>query len=65
MRGVIRPLPGQREGSRPKHDITEGVMTSADDARLEATLWIDVYGYALQCQTQPLMRADASCSMSA
>jgi hypothetical protein len=31
-------LPGQREWSRPKHDVTEGIMTSADDMRPEATL---------------------------
>jgi hypothetical protein len=36
-RGV---LPGQREWSRPKHDVTEGIMTSADDMRPEATLLI-------------------------
>jgi hypothetical protein len=34
--------PGQRERSRPKHDVTEGIMTSADDMRREATLLIGV-----------------------
>jgi hypothetical protein len=33
-------LPGQREQSRPKHKVTEGIMTSADDMRPEATLFI-------------------------
>ena len=33
-------LPGQREQSRPKHDVTEGIMTSADDMRPEATLLV-------------------------
>jgi hypothetical protein len=33
-------LPGQREWSRPKHDVTEGILTSADDMRPEATLLI-------------------------
>jgi hypothetical protein len=33
-------LPGQREWSRPKHDVTEGIMTSVDDMRPEATLLI-------------------------
>jgi hypothetical protein len=32
--------PGQREKSRPKHDVTEGIMTSAEDMRPEATLLI-------------------------
>jgi len=29
--GVIGVLPGQREWSRPKHDMTEGIMTLAED----------------------------------
>jgi len=33
-------LPGQREQSRPKHDVTEGIMTLAVDKRPEATLLI-------------------------
>jgi hypothetical protein len=35
-------LPGQREQSRPKHDVTEGIMTSAEDMRPEATLLISL-----------------------
>ena len=35
-----RVLPGQRELSRPKHDVIEGIMTLADDKRPEATLLI-------------------------
>jgi hypothetical protein len=45
-------LPGQREWSRPKHDVTEGIMTSAEDMRLEATLLIGVSSNALQRQTR-------------
>ena len=37
---VIGALPGQREWSQPKHDVTEGIMTSAADRRPEATLLI-------------------------
>jgi hypothetical protein len=37
---VLRALPGQRELSWPKHDVTEEIMTSADDMRLQATLLI-------------------------
>jgi len=33
-------LPGQRERSRPKHDVTEGIMMLAEDMRPEATLLI-------------------------
>jgi hypothetical protein len=50
VRGIVTLLPqaitdndalrGQREQSRPKHDVTEGMMTSADDMRPEATLLI-------------------------
>jgi len=39
---IIGALPGQREQSRPKHDMTEGIMTSAEDMRPEATLLIGV-----------------------
>jgi hypothetical protein len=39
-------LPGQRERSRPKHDVTDGIMTSADDMRPEATLLIGLSQYA-------------------
>jgi len=37
---VIMVLPGQRDSSRPKHDVTEGIMTLAKDMRPEATLLI-------------------------
>jgi len=33
-------LPGEREWSRPKHDVTERFMTSAEDMRPEGTLLI-------------------------
>jgi len=33
-------LSGQREKSRPKHDVTEGILTLAKDKRPEATLLI-------------------------
>jgi hypothetical protein len=33
-------LPGQTEWSRPKHEVTEEIMTSAVDMRPEATLLI-------------------------
>jgi hypothetical protein len=36
----VGALPGQREWSRPKHDVTEGIMMPADDMRPEATLLI-------------------------
>jgi len=39
---VIMILSGQREQSRPKHDVTEGIMTLAEDKRPEATLLIDL-----------------------
>jgi hypothetical protein len=51
---VIDALPGQRERSRPKHDVSEGIMTSADDMRPEATLLIGLSKYALQRQTRIL-----------
>jgi len=51
---VIDVLPGQRQESRPKHDVTEGIMTSADDMRPEATLLIGLSEYALQHQTRIL-----------
>ena len=35
-----RVLPGQREWSRPKHDVTEGAMTLAEDTRPETALLI-------------------------
>jgi hypothetical protein len=53
-------LPGQRERSRPEHDMTEGIMTSADDMRPEATLLIGLSWYALQRQTHIVIRADTS-----
>jgi len=37
---VIMVLSGWREFSRPKHDVTEGIMTLAEDKRPEATLLI-------------------------
>jgi hypothetical protein len=37
---VTDVLPGQREWPRPEHDVTERIMTSADDMRSEATLLI-------------------------
>jgi len=37
---VIRLLPSQREWSRPKHDVTEGIMTLAEHKTPEATLLI-------------------------
>jgi hypothetical protein len=37
---VTGALPSQREWSRPEHDVTEGIMTLADDMRPEATLLI-------------------------
>jgi hypothetical protein len=37
---VIGALPGQREWSRPRHDVTEGFMMSAEHMRPEATLLI-------------------------
>ena len=40
--GVIGALPGQRERFRPKHDVTEGIMTWAKDMRPEAMLIIGV-----------------------
>jgi hypothetical protein len=45
-------LPGQREWSRPNHDVTEGIMSSADDMRPEATLLIGLSKNALQRQTR-------------
>ena len=45
-------LSGQREQSRPKHDVTEGVLTLAEDKRPEATLLIGLSLYALQRQTR-------------
>jgi hypothetical protein len=35
-------LPGKREKSWPKHDVTERFMTLADDKRPEATLLISL-----------------------
>jgi hypothetical protein len=52
--GITGALPGQRERSRPKYYVTEGVMTSAEDMRPEATLLIGLSYYALQCQTRIL-----------
>jgi hypothetical protein len=52
--GNIGALPGQRERSRPKYDVTDGFMTSADDTRPEATMLIGLSAYALQCQTRIL-----------
>jgi hypothetical protein len=49
---VTRALPGQREWSRPKHDVIEGIMTLAEDMRPEATLLIGLSKYALQRQTR-------------
>jgi len=37
---TIWVLPGYRERSRPEHDMTEGIMTLAEDKRPEATLLI-------------------------
>jgi len=37
---VIMLLSSQREQSRPKHDVTEGIMMLAKDKRSEATLLI-------------------------
>jgi len=51
---VIGTLPGQRDGSRPKHAVTEGFMMSADDMRLEETMLIGLSKYALQRQTRIL-----------
>jgi hypothetical protein len=51
---VIGVLPGQRERSRPKHDVTEECIMSADDMRPEATVLIGLSTYAWQCQTHIL-----------
>jgi len=48
--GIMGALPTQREQSRLKHDVTEGIMTSAEDMRPEATLLIGVSQHALQRQ---------------
>jgi len=37
---TTRVLHGQRELSRPKHDVIEGIMMLADDMSTEATLLI-------------------------
>jgi hypothetical protein len=58
-------LPGQREWSRPKHDVTEEIMTSANDMRPEATRLIGLNYNALQRQTRIVIRADASGSTMA
>jgi len=39
---VIGALPSQGEQSRPKHDMTEGIITLADDKRPGATLLIGI-----------------------
>ena len=39
---VSGALPGPREQSRPKHDVTEGIMTSTEDMGPEAALLIGV-----------------------
>jgi len=39
---VFMVLSGQREQSRPKHDVTEEIMTLAKDMRPEATLLIEL-----------------------
>jgi len=44
-------LPGHREMTRPKHDVTEGIIKLADDKRPEDTLLIGLSKYALQRQT--------------
>jgi hypothetical protein len=38
--GITGTLPGQREWSRLKHYVTEGIMKSAEDMTSEATLLI-------------------------
>jgi len=48
---TTRVLPGLGEQSRPKHDVTEGIMTLAEDKRPEATLLIGLSYYALQRQS--------------
>ena len=37
--------------SRPKHEVSEGLMTLAEDKRAEANLLIGLRQYALQCHT--------------
>ena len=49
---TTRVLPGRREQSRPKHDVTEGTMSLAYDMWSEATLVIGLTWYALQRQTR-------------
>jgi len=51
---VTCALPGKRERSRPKDDVTEGIMRSTDDMRSEATLLIGLSKHALQRQTRIL-----------
>jgi hypothetical protein len=51
---VIDAFPSQRERSRPKDDVTEGIMMSADDMRPEATLLIGLSQDAFQRQTRIL-----------
>jgi len=57
---VIGAITGQREMSRPKNDVTEGIMTSADDMRPEASLLICFSQYSFQRQTSKVIQADAS-----
>jgi len=52
--GIIGALPGQRDRSRPKHDVTAGFMMLADDMRPDATLLIGLSTYSLQHQTHIL-----------
>jgi len=49
---TTRVLPGQREWSQPKYDVTEGIMTLAEDKRSEATLLMGLSSNALQRQTR-------------
>jgi hypothetical protein len=45
---VFRILSGQREQSRPKHDVTGGIMMLAESKRIEPTLLIRLNEHALQ-----------------
>jgi len=50
--GTPEVLPSQGERSRPRHDLSEGIITLADDMRPAATLLIGLSWYALQCQSR-------------
>ena len=60
---TTRALHGQREWSQPKHDVSEGIMTLADNMRSKATLNIGLNENATS-ESYPIQVEESSSTLA-